>query len=173
MDEEEKDYNVKVFAKTTEKDMLQCIVNYIKKVSPDLLCGWNSHGYDDKYLFVRSKLLGVKGLFDMGILKTPQFHNGNKQQAVFLKDKNITTAQSGSTCSNMLIIHGTTTFDMMKEARKRNSGLSSYTLKNVVNQVLPSYSKVDLPYKTMKAQFGKSFFFHLFFKGLTYKIYIM
>jgi len=44
----------------SEADMIKEWVEYIKKVDPDVLCGYNSDGYDLPFIMNRADLLGLK-----------------------------------------------------------------------------------------------------------------
>jgi len=47
---------VVVFKCPSEEDMLNCIVEFVKKSKPDVWCAWNGNGFDYPYMFNRFSL---------------------------------------------------------------------------------------------------------------------
>jgi DNA polymerase elongation subunit (family B) len=63
--------NVQCFK--TEKDLLLAFVELIHTVSPDCLSGYNVFGFDDNYIYERSKVLKIKEkMFLLGKLYNPE-----------------------------------------------------------------------------------------------------
>lgn len=47
----------------TENQLLECVINYINRSSPDVLSGWNSEGFDIPYIINRSiRVLGEESI---------------------------------------------------------------------------------------------------------------
>lgn len=141
------DREVELLVFETESKMLNAFLSYIIKAEIDILSGFNSHGFDDMYIYNRCKLYSnvMFSLSNLGIFK--RFKNAFP---MYLKKVN---ARGG-----ILIIDGISSCDIMQLVKSLYSNLNSYSLKNVCSHFLKGIGKYDLPYTKMKEMFEGGYY---------------
>lgn len=50
----------------TEKELIQTFCDFLKEQNPDIICGYNTFGFDDGYLVDRCQVLGISGTVQFG-----------------------------------------------------------------------------------------------------------
>jgi DNA polymerase elongation subunit (family B) len=55
--------DAEVRACATERELLLCFPEMLRRFDPDLVCGYNSHSFDMFYMWTRARELGIEALF--------------------------------------------------------------------------------------------------------------
>jgi DNA polymerase elongation subunit (family B) len=106
----------------TEKEVLLAWQRLIRKHNPDVITGYNIFGFDEKYLYYRCKLLGIKHNFKyIGRL--------NNIESEF-KTKKLSSSALGDNLMYYYNHIGMISIDLMKVVQ-RDYSLASYKLDNV------------------------------------------
>ena len=50
----------------TEKEMILAFCDYLREINPDIICGYNTFGFDDGYLVDRCEVLGISNTVNFG-----------------------------------------------------------------------------------------------------------
>jgi DNA polymerase elongation subunit (family B) len=107
----------------TEADMIEAFQEYVQEVNPDVICGYNTYGFDDKFLATRAKVNGMKlnlarGSIYGDILQKKMFELASgKYEVEYLKTP------------------GRLTIDLLLNMRREHT-LDSYKLDNVASVFL-------------------------------------
>lgn len=128
---------VKVYSSTSEKDMLKKFVKFFVKADPDILVGYNSWGFDDKYLWNRLALHGINTDFLSRVPDIP----------AKLVVKKMSSGARGSNEFVYIECPGRETFDLMV-AIKRDHIADLYSL-NFVSGLFLNEKKVDMKYSDL------------------------
>lgn len=122
---------------TSEKELLTNFCEFVKIVDPDFIIGYNTWGFDDKYLWKRMKLHDI------------DFSSFSRISQIFpsLKKKELSSNAYGNNEYNYIDFTGRETFDVI-EAVRREHKLQSYSLNAVAEHFLKE-NKVDLPYREL------------------------
>lgn len=126
---------------STEREMLEAFVKYIKKIDPDVLTGWNIFGFDLEYIYNRMVMCGCRD-FVLGRLV-----DDNVQLTV----KNLSSNALGNNTLKMVKMVGRYVFDMYQEI-KREHKFESYSLNNV-SKILLGDQKLDMPVREIFSRF--------------------
>jgi DNA polymerase delta subunit 1 len=124
----------------SEKELLENFCELIRKTDPDILTGYNTWGFDDKYVWTRMALHKVDTAFLTRINKMP----------ASLQNKKLSSGAYGQNEFIFIECPGRETFDILVSIRREHK-LESYTLDNVSNNFLGS-KKVDLLIRKMFAK---------------------
>jgi DNA polymerase elongation subunit (family B) len=107
----------------TEADMIEAFQEYVQEENPDVICGYNTYGFDDKFLATRAKVNGMKLNLARGSIwgdilqkKTFELASG-KYEVEYLKTP------------------GRLTIDLLLNMRREHT-LDSYKLDNVASVFL-------------------------------------
>lgn len=126
----------------TERDMLDAFVEYLKKLDPDVITGWNIFGFDLEYIYNRMVLVGCTD-FALGRLT---------DHDVELTVKNLSSNALGNNTLKMVKMTGRYIYDMYQEI-KREHKFESYSLNNV-SKILLGDQKLDMPVKEIFGRFA-------------------
>jgi DNA polymerase elongation subunit (family B) len=126
----------------SERDMLDAFVEYLKKLDPDVITGWNIFGFDLEYIYNRMVLVGCTD-FALGRLVDDD---------VELTVKNLSSNALGNNTLKMVKMTGRYIFDMYQEI-KREHKFESYSL-NSVSKILLGDQKLDMPVKEIFGRFA-------------------
>ena len=126
----------------TERDMLDAFVEYLKKLDPDVITGWNIFGFDLEYIYNRMVLMGCTD-FALGRLT---------DHDVELTVKNLSSNALGNNTLKMVKMTGRYIYDMYQEI-KREHKFESYSLNNV-SKILLGDQKLDMPVKEIFGRFA-------------------
>ena len=118
--------NTQIFAFDREQEMLQKWRDFLEKVDPDIIIGYNICNFDFPYLLDRAKHLKVAGFEHWTRLPSV------KSQA---KDTNISSKQMGSRDTKATNTNGRLQLDLLQLVQ-RDHQLRSYTLNSVCAQFL-------------------------------------
>jgi DNA polymerase elongation subunit (family B) len=107
----------------TEGDMIEAFMEFVQTENPDIICGYNTYGFDDNFLFQRAKICGVK----LNLARTPVWGDP-------LEHKTFELA-SGKYEVNFIKTPGRLTIDLLLNIRREHN-LDSYKLDNVAGTFL-------------------------------------
>jgi len=123
----------------SEEDMLYKFAYEIRTQNPDILCGYNTFGFDDAYIEDRCEKLGITD--DINFCRTtpvmtPMFRNGtmNGFKRKFSETKKFELA-SGKYDLRFLTLRGRLGLDLLLNMRREHS-LDSFKLDNVASVFL-------------------------------------
>jgi DNA polymerase elongation subunit (family B) len=116
---------VKVFNCEDERQLLCIFCKVIQKVNPDFVTGWNNFGFDDNYIKVRAKLLGIEDK-----IKLSKILN---EITPFRENVKMSSSAFGDNISNYYDMTGRINFDLMQVIHK-NYVLNSYKLDSVASK---------------------------------------
>jgi DNA polymerase elongation subunit (family B) len=115
-----------------EVTLLSRFKEVIDKENPDVICGYNTFGFDDKYVVDRAVMHRMKD-FQLGRTRM-NIGPGKKLQDVILEHKKFELA-SGTYDVNFLRMPGRLSIDLLLNMRREHN-LDSYKLDNVANAFL-------------------------------------
>jgi DNA polymerase elongation subunit (family B) len=107
----------------TEADMIEGFMEYVQEENPDIICGYNTYGFDDKFLATRAKICGMKLNLARG-----QIWGDILQKKTF-------DLASGKYEVEYLKTPGRLTIDLLLSMRREHT-LDSYKLDNVASTFL-------------------------------------
>ena len=107
----------------TEADMIEAFQEYIQEANPDVICGYNTYGFDDRFLAIRAKVNGMKLNLARGSI-----WGDNLQKKTF-------ELASGKYEVEYLKTPGRLTIDLLLNMRREHT-LDSYKLDNVASVFL-------------------------------------
>ena len=111
----------------TEADMIEGFEACIREENPDVICGYNTYGFDDGFLMTRAVLNGVK----LNLARGPVW---NRNPDDPLEHKTFELA-SGKYNVHYIPTPGRLTIDLLLNMRREHN-LDSYTLDNVASNFL-------------------------------------
>lgn len=106
-----------------EGDMIESFMEFVQQEDPDVICGYNTYGFDDNFLFQRAKLCNVK----LNLARTSVWGDP-------LEHKTFELA-SGKYEVNYIKTPGRLTIDLLLNIRREHN-LDSYKLDNVASTFL-------------------------------------
>lgn len=107
----------------TEADMIEGFMEYVQSEDPDIICGYNTYGFDDKFLATRARVCGMKLNLARG-----QIWGDILQKKTF-------DLASGKYEVEYLKTPGRLTIDLLLSMRREHN-LDSYKLDNVASTFL-------------------------------------
>jgi DNA polymerase elongation subunit (family B) len=107
----------------TEADMIEAFQEYVQEENPDVICGYNTYGFDDRFLAIRAKVNGMKLNLARGSI-----------WGEILQKKTFELA-SGKYEVEYLKTPGRLTVDLLLNMRREHT-LDSYKLDNVASVFL-------------------------------------
>ncbi|NBX49276.1 hypothetical protein EBT25_04890, partial [bacterium] len=127
----------------TEREMLERLGDYLVKLDPDIVTGWNIFGFDLEYLYTRAVVTGAG---------SKAHHWGRlRSRPNELVVKRLASNALGDNNLKMVPMTGRYVFDMFQDI-KREHKLESYSLNNV-SRVFLNDQKIDMPVKEMFTRF--------------------
>lgn len=127
--EQSKDPTVQFVECKNEKDLLQKFTTCIRTENPDIICGYNTFGFDDGYIADRAAQCKI-GL-DLGRVPTQQWGN---YEFIHTERKTFELA-AGKFAVRYITVPGRMSVDLYLSMR-REQNLDSYKLDNVANKFL-------------------------------------
>ena len=115
-----------------ERDLLKKFEECIRDENPDILCGYNTFGFDDAYIAERAQRLGVDLQF--GRVESNQWGDERKKQRVKTEKKTFELA-SGKFAVRYIDMPGRLGIDLYLSMR-REQNLDSYKLDNIASTFL-------------------------------------
>jgi DNA polymerase elongation subunit (family B) len=117
----------------TEGDMIEAFMEYVQDVNPDVICGYNTYGFDDRFLAERAIRNGLTPNFGRGTFWGRESTEEEKRKK-YLQKKTFELA-SGKYEVEYLKTQGRLTIDLLLNMRREHT-LDSYKLDNVASVFL-------------------------------------
>jgi DNA polymerase delta subunit 1 len=127
----------------SEREMLERLGRYLRKLDPDIVTGWNIFGFDLEYLYTRAVVTGAGS--------DAHIWGRMCDMPNELVVKRLASNALGSNDLKMVPMIGRYVFDMFQDV-KREHKLESYSLNNVSKTFLGD-QKIDMPVKEMFVRF--------------------
>ena len=108
----------------TEADMIEGFMQFIQEENPDVICGYNTYGFDDNFLATRAKANGIR----INLARGPVWGDDPLDHKTF-------ELASGKYSVNYIRTPGRLTIDLLLNMRREHN-LDSYTLDNVASTFL-------------------------------------
>ena len=125
----------------TEKALLEAFQQYLVKIDPDIITGWNIFGFDLEFLHFRAVLTGASTIW--GRVKDSPIEK--------VTIKNLSSSALGNNELKMTPMKGRYVFDLFQDV-KREHKLESYSLNNVSKHFLKD-QKNDMPVKEIFSRY--------------------
>jgi DNA polymerase elongation subunit (family B) len=116
-----------------EEDMLFKFMYEIRKENPDIMCGYNTFGFDDSYIEDRCQQLGILDSIDLSRYQS-KMKDGDIWKVKFSETKKFELA-SGKYDLRYLTLRGRLGIDLLLNMRREHS-LDSFKLDNVASTFL-------------------------------------
>ena len=127
------DDDVKFVACDDEEDMLFSFAHEVRTQNPDIMCGYNTFGFDDAYIEDRCRELGIADEIDLSRTQSKTF-SGGVWRVKFSETKKFELA-SGKYDLRYLMLRGRLGLDLLLNMRREHS-LDSFKLDNVAGVFL-------------------------------------
>ncbi len=137
--------NVEFIITDNEGAMVDALACLVDELDPDIVTGYNIHGFDYSYLDIRNRLTGnsITG-------EWPNEFTRSKLQLPKTRTTEWKSAAYGVVKTTTLEMEGRMSIDMMGFVKKNYTSLSLYNLKFVSNHFLPETSgKLDINHTEM------------------------
>ena len=127
----------------TEKALLEAFQQYLIRIDPDIITGWNIFGFDLEFLHFRAALNGASTIW--GRVKDSPIEK--------VTVKNLSSSALGNNELKMTPMKGRYVFDLFQDV-KREHKLESYSLNNVSKHFLKD-QKNDMPVKEIFSRYAE------------------
>jgi DNA polymerase delta subunit 1 len=127
----------------TEKALLEAFQQYLIRIDPDIITGWNIFGFDLEFLHFRAALTGASTIW--GRVKDSPIEK--------VTVKNLSSSALGNNELKMTPMKGRYVFDLFQDV-KREHKLESYSLNNVSKHFLKD-QKHDMPVKEIFGRYAE------------------
>ena len=128
----------------TEDEVLRAWKEFIERLDPDILTGYNLFGFDMQYMWQRAEELGIQEEFATGLGKITE-------RKTILDKKELSSSALGDNIMYMFDMDGVVMIDMLK-VMQRDHKLDSFKLDAVAKHFLKD-SKEDLKPKELFEKF--------------------
>jgi DNA polymerase elongation subunit (family B) len=118
----------------TETDVLRAFLNCVLDENPDIICGYNTFGFDDGYVETRCKMLGLTEEINLSRGPAAKAKDGDGWKVKFAETKKFELA-SGKYDLRILCLRGRLSVDLLLNMRREHS-LDSFKLDNVASVFL-------------------------------------
>ncbi|GMS79021.1 hypothetical protein PENTCL1PPCAC_1196, partial [Pristionchus entomophagus] len=122
----------------SETELLEKWADFIRRVDPDVLTGYNILNFDLPYIMERAKVLRLPKVAELG---------RQRNRASSVRDQSLSSKQMGSRVNKNIDIHGRVIFDVLQVVQ-RDYKLRSYTLNSVSYHFL-SEQKEDVEHSSI------------------------
>lgn len=122
------------FGCQTESDVLRAFLNCVLDENPDIICGYNTFGFDDGYVETRCKQLGLLDEINLSRGPAARSKRGDDWVTKFAETKKFELA-SGKYDLRILCLRGRLSIDLLLNMRREHS-LDSFKLDNVASVFL-------------------------------------
>jgi len=150
---------------TSEKEIIEEWCDFIEKIDPDIITGYNIFGYDYEYIFERALRLNLidklcqlsrfKNIFNMKQIS--MFNNYEYSNQIFnfehqinlkklYKKQKTSSSAFGDNESKIITMIGRIQLDLLKYCRENGDKLSNYKLDNVAKHYGLKQGKNDMEY---------------------------
>ena len=131
--DESEDEGVEFVACEDEEDMLRAFCDEVRAQNPDIMCGYNTFGFDDAYIEDRCRELGIAEEIDLSRYQSKTFAGG-VWKVKFSETKKFELA-SGKYDLRYLMLRGRLGLDLLLNMRREHS-LDSFKLDSVAGVFL-------------------------------------
>jgi DNA polymerase elongation subunit (family B) len=131
--DESEDEGVEFVECEDEEDMLRAFCDEVRGQNPDVMCGYNTFGFDDAYIEDRCRELGIAEEIDLSRFQAKTFAGGI-WKVKFSETKKFELA-SGKYDLRYLMLRGRLGLDLLLNMRREHS-LDSFKLDNVAGVFL-------------------------------------
>jgi DNA polymerase elongation subunit (family B) len=128
------DPNTTFFGCRSEADVLYAFLNCILDENPDIICGYNTFGFDDGYVEERCKQLGLTESINLSRAPAAKTKKGDNWAIKFAETKKFELA-SGKYDLRIMCLRGRLSLDLLLNMRREHS-LDSFKLDNVASTFL-------------------------------------
>lgn len=118
----------------TETDVLRAFLNCVLDENPDIICGYNTFGFDDGYVETRCKMLGLIDEINLSRGPAAKSKDGDGWKVKFAETKKFELA-SGKYDLRILCLRGRLSVDLLLNMRREHS-LDSFKLDSVASVFL-------------------------------------
>ena len=118
----------------TEADVLRAFLNCVLDENPDIICGYNTFGFDDGYVETRCKMLGLIDEINLSRGPAAKSKRGDDWVTKFAETKKFELA-SGKYDLRILCLRGRLSVDLLLNMRREHS-LDSFKLDSVASVFL-------------------------------------
>ena len=118
----------------TEADVLRAFLNCVLDENPDIICGYNTFGFDDGYVETRCKVLGLIDEINLSRGPAAKSKDGDGWKVKFAETKKFELA-SGKYDLRILCLRGRLSVDLLLNMRREHS-LDSFKLDSVASVFL-------------------------------------
>jgi DNA polymerase elongation subunit (family B) len=118
----------------TEADVLRAFLNCVLDENPDIICGYNTFGFDDGYVEKRCEVLGLTEEINLSRGPAAKSKRGEGWAVKFAETKKFELA-SGKYDLRILTMRGRLSVDLLLNMRREHS-LDSFKLDNVASVFL-------------------------------------
>lgn len=117
-----------VEALDTEEEVLLAWKEFIQRLDPDIVAGYNVFGFDMEYMWLRAEELGIEDAFATGLGRM-------EQRRCVLDERRLSSSALGDNIMRSFDMDGVVLIDMLK-VMQRDHKLDSYKLDNVARVFL-------------------------------------
>ena len=128
------DPSVEFMGCRTETDVLRAFLNCVLDENPDIICGYNTFGFDDGYVETRCKMLGLIDEINLSRGPAAKSKRGDDWVTKFAETKKFELA-SGKYDLRILCLRGRLSVDLLLNMRREHS-LDSFKLDSVASVFL-------------------------------------
>ena len=118
----------------TEADVLRAFLNCVLDENPDIICGYNTFGFDDGYIEERCRVLGLTEELNLSRAPAAKTKKGDGWVTKFAETKKFELA-SGKYDLRILCLRGRLSLDLLLNMRREHS-LDSFKLDSVASVFL-------------------------------------
>jgi DNA polymerase elongation subunit (family B) len=133
--DESEDETVEFIECDNEEDMLFKFMHEIRKENPDIMCGYNTFGFDDSYIEDRCSELGIIESIDLSRYQSKMKDNRSGAWKVKFSETKKFELASGKYDLRYLTLRGRLGLDLLLNMRREHS-LDSFKLDNVASTFL-------------------------------------
>ncbi len=141
-------YNTQIHCFHSEEDMLLGWTQYVSQVDPDVLTGFNSKSFDERYIIDRGLRLG---LLSRGWRGLGRLH----REKIGYRESKFQSRAFGERTQVQVNMAGRVNLDLL-EVFLREFKLPSYTLNYLAQHFLRGDKKVDVPYSAIPSLFRQN-----------------
>ena len=128
------DPNIEFMGCRTETDVLRAFLNCILDENPDVICGYNTFGFDDGYVEKRCEMLGLTEEINLSRGPAAKSKRGEGWAVKFAETKKFELA-SGKYDLRIMCLRGRLSVDLLLNMRREHS-LDSFKLDSVASVFL-------------------------------------
>ena len=134
--------NARVDKCETEEEVITKWLDFMSKLDPDIVTGYNINGFDFEYLYRRAEMYKI----DHKFIKLSRIRLAQDQRKIYV-EKSLSSSAMGDNLLKYVDMIGRVNIDLLKYVRDTYKDLTSYKLDNVAKRFGFDQGKDDMPYK--------------------------